>query len=118
MKRFAVAAALAVAIGFGTASNADAQYIIRYARPTPNGGVVTSNQLYNLGTYQSYNTYISPWGGVKQSQYYSDVFGNSYGRVQGFNVYNGSSFNRGFYQPSPFIAPYGGGYNYNFYRRW
>ena len=118
MKRFAIAAALAAAIGLGTAGTADAQYVIQYARPTPNGGVVLNNQLYNLGTYQSYNTYLSPWGGVKQQAYYADVFGNTAGRAQGFNTWTGSSFNRGFYTPSPYLYPFGGGYNYNFYRRW
>ena len=67
MKRFAIATALAVAIGLGTAGTADAQYVTQYNRVTPNGGVVTTSQIYNLGTYQSYNSYVSPYGTVKQS---------------------------------------------------
>jgi hypothetical protein len=118
MKRFAIASAVALAIAFGTAGTADAQYVTQYSRVTPNGGIVTTSQLYNLGTYQSYNTYVSPYGTVKQSAYYNDIYGNSYGRAAGYNTWNGSSYNRGFYQPSPYLAPYGGGYNYNFYRRW
>jgi hypothetical protein len=118
MKRFAIATVLAAVVGLATASTADAQYIIQNSRVTPNGGLVVSNQLYNLGTYQRYNNYVSPWGTVGQSAYYSDIYGNSYGRAAGYNTWNGNFYNRGFYQPSPFVAPYGGGYNYNFYRRW
>jgi hypothetical protein len=118
MKRFIVAAALAVAIGFGTAATADAQYVIQYNRVTPNGGVATTNQVYNLGTYQTYNTYVSPFGNVRQSAYYADVFGNRAGAANGFNNWTGYGYNRGFYNPGPFMNPYGG-YNYNFYGpRW
>ncbi|MBM3981426.1 MAG: hypothetical protein FJ304_14290 [Planctomycetes bacterium] len=117
MNRFVLAATLAAVVGLGTASTADAQYVVRYNRVTPSGGVATTNELYGFGTYQSYNTYVSPFGFVKQQSYYSDIFGNSYGRAQGFNVYSGAGFNRGFYQPSPYLYPFAGGYNYNFYRR-
>jgi len=118
MKRFVIAAALATAVGFGTAATADAQYVIPYARVTPNGGVVTGNSVYNLGQYQTFGTYISPFGTVRQQAYYTDVFGNSVGAARGYNPYTGLGYNRGFYNPSPFMYPYGG-YNYNFYgRRW
>jgi len=117
MKRFAIAAVLAAIVGLGTANSAHAQYVIQYNRVTPNGGVVTTSKLYNLGTYQSYNTYVSPFGTVQQSAYYSDIYGNTAGRAAGYNNWNGSSYNRGFYQPSPSLSPFGGGYNYNFYRR-
>jgi len=118
MKRFAIASVLAVVVGLAAASAADAQYVIQYNRITPNGGVVRTNQVYGLGAAQSYNTYVSPWGTVGQSTYYSDIYGNSYGRSAGYNSFNGNFYNRGYYQPSPYIAPFGGGYNYNFYRRW
>jgi len=118
MKRFAIATVLAAVVGLATAGTADAQYVTQYSRITPNGGLVTTNQLYNLGAYQSYNTYVSPFGGVNQSMYYSDIYGNRAGRAAGYNTWSGSSYNRGYYQPSPYVAPYGGGYNYNFYRRW
>lgn len=118
MKRFAIATVLAVVVGLAAAGTADAQYVIQYNRITPNGGVVTTNQVYNLGTYQSYNTYVSPFGGVqRQSAYYTDIYGNSFGRAAGYNNWNGNFYNRGFYQPNPYINPFGG-YNYNFYRRW
>ena len=118
MTRFAIATVLAAVVGLSAASKADAQYIIQYSQVTPNGGVVTTNQLYNLGTYQTYNSYVSPFGTVRQSVYYTDVFGNSFGRAAGFNSWTGSSYNRGFYQPSPYLYPYSGGFSYNFYRRW
>jgi hypothetical protein len=119
MKRFAIAAALATVLGLGLAGTADAQYVQRYATITPNGGIATGSSIYNLGTYQSYNSYVSPFGTVKQRSYYTDIYGNSIGASSGYNSFNGYGYNRGFYQPSPFVYPYGGGYNYNFYgRRW
>ncbi len=50
VKRFAIATVLAVVLGLAAAGTADAQYVIQYNRVTPNGGVVTTSQLYNLGT--------------------------------------------------------------------
>lgn len=118
MKRFAIAAALATALGLGTAGTTDAQYIYQYNRITPGGGVATTRQLYNLGTYQSYNTYTSPWGFMRQGYNYGDVFGNRYGVSNGYNAWTGLGYNRGFYQPNPLLNPYGG-YRYNFYGpRW
>jgi len=119
MNRFVLGAALAAVIGLGTANTADAQYVQRYTTITPNGGVMTQTGVYTLGAYQTYNGYISPYGNVRERVYYGDVYGNSVGRAAGYNTWNGLGYNRGFYQPSPLIAPYGGGYNYNFYgRRW
>jgi len=119
MTRFAITAALAVALGLGYASNADAQYVQRYTTITPNGGVASGGYLYNQGAYQSYNTYVSPFGTVKQRSYYGDVFGNSYGASTGYNAYNGLGYNRGYYLPSPFVNPtVYPGYSYNYYRRW
>jgi hypothetical protein len=117
MKRFIVAAALAAVIGLGTASTADAQYVQRNYAITPGGGVVVNTGVYGLGAYQTYNSYYSPFG-VRERTYYTDVLGNRYGRSYGYNAWNGLGYNRGFYQPSPFVNPYGG-YSYNFYgRRW
>ena len=117
MKRFIVAAALAAVIGLGTASTADAQYVQRYYTITPGGGVAVNTGVYGLGAYQTYNSYYTPFG-VRERTYYTDVFGNSYGQSYGYNAWTGYGYNRGFYQPNPFVNPYGG-YNYNFYgRRW
>jgi hypothetical protein len=118
MKRFAIAAALATVLGLGFAGKADAQYIIRNTAITPNGGLVTTNQVYGFGGYQTYNTYVSPFGSVQRQYITGDVFGNTYGRANGFNPNTGTFYNRGFYTPSPIVYPYGGGYHYNFYRRW
>lgn len=118
MKRFFVPAALAAVLSLGIAGAADAQYVQRYTTITPNGGVVTGSSYSNFGAYQANQTYVSPFGTVRQRSYYGDVFGNSYGQSTGYNYFNGNSYNRGFYQPGPFVAPYGGGYNYNFYRRY
>jgi len=119
MKRFAITAALAVALGLGFAGTADAQYVQRYTTITPNGGLYTTNQVYSpFGAYQTQNMYVSPTGAVRRSAYYGDAFGNTAGQVYGRNPVYGSMYNRGFYNPSPIYSPYVGGYNYGFYRRW
>jgi hypothetical protein len=118
MTRFALAAALAVVLGLGFVGKADAQYVQRYTTITPNGGLLTTNQMYGLGAYQTQNVYVSPFGGVRREVYYGDVFGNTAGQAYGYSPYRGYNYNRGFYNPSPLTYPYGGGYNYGFYRRW
>lgn len=120
MTRFAIAATVATALGLGLAGTADAQYVQRYTTITPNGGIATGGTLYNLGTYQSYNNYVSPFGTVKQQSYYGDVYGNTYGRANAYNPYTGFGYNRGYYTAPPsFYNPYGVNYGYNFYgRRW
>ena len=126
MTRFALAAVAAAALGLGLAGTADAQYVTRYTTITPNGGVVYSGQMYNLGTYQAYNNYVSPFGTVKQQSYYGDVFGNTYGTANAYNPYTGYGYNRGYYNAAPNIYnPYGSYYNYNYHspyygygRRW
>ena len=119
MKRFAIAAALAVVLGLGFAGTADAQYVQRWTTVTPNGGLYTTNQVYSpFGAYQTQNMYVSPYGAVRRSAYYGDPFGNTVGQVYGRNPNTGLMYNRGFYNPSPVLYPYGGGYNYGFYRPW
>ena len=114
MKRFALTAVFAVALGLATAATADAQYAYQRYNITPNGGVVISNTYGNWGAYQTNRTYVSPYG-VYQRSYYGDVFGNTYGRAAGYNTFNGYNYNRGFGY-NPFYPTYG--YNYGFYRRW
>ncbi|MCI0702324.1 MAG: hypothetical protein L0241_14675 [Planctomycetia bacterium] len=114
MKRFAIAAALALVIGLGTAATADAQYVQRYGTITPNGGYATVTNVYGFGAYQTYQTYSAPFGTVGRRTYYTDVFGNSYGQSYRYNSWSGIGNTRGFYQPSPYVNPYGG-YYYNFY---
>lgn len=115
MTRFTLAAALAVVIGVGFAGKADAQYVYRYTTPTPGGGLYTTNQIYTPFGAQAQNIYVSPFGAVQRSQFYSDPFGNNYGRAYGFNPYNGAMYNRGYGYNS--FVPFSG-YNYGYYRRW
>ena len=118
MTRFAIAATVAAALGLGLAGTADAQYVQRYTTITPNGGIATGGTLYNLGTYQTYNNYVSPFGTVRQQSTYSDVYGNSFGQSNGYNAFNGYGYNRGYYNAAPsFYNPYGANYGYNFYGR-
>jgi hypothetical protein len=99
MKRFILAAAVAVALGLGSAATASAQYVIPYGGITPSGGVVSGDSIYNLGNYQSYSTYVSPFGTVRQQAYTTNALGSTYGVVQGYNPYTGLGYTRGFYNP-------------------
>lgn len=133
MKRFIVTAAVALAIGLGTAATADAQYASQRYTLMPNGGVVITNNYSNWGAMQTNRTYASPTGWVSQRSFYNDMLGNTYGRAAGYNAFRGYGYgyNRGFsYSP---LNPYGnwnwnwnGGGNWNgnwnrnsgFFRRW
>jgi hypothetical protein len=117
MKRFVVAAAVAVALGLGTASKADAQIVYSYNVPNA-GGVVTGGTVLTPGGYKTFSNYYSPFTGVVQRQVYgSNIFGQSFGRSYGYNPWTGIRYGSGFYQPNYYAYPFGG-YNYNFYRRW
>jgi hypothetical protein len=121
MKRFAIAATLAAILGLGFAETASAQYVQQYTTITPRGGVATGGYLYNPGSVQSYNTYVSPFGTVRQRSTYGDVFGNNYGVSNGYHAFSGLGYNSSFYLPAPFVypTPYPArGYSYNLYRRW
>src|SRR5262245_3063858 len=116
MKRFVVAAALAVALGLGFASKADAQIVYGYTVPNA-GGVVSAGQIYGPGGFKTYNNYYSPFTGVMAGQVYgTNMWGQSFGRTYGYNPWTGMSYNSGFYQPN-YFNPYGT-YNYGFVRRW
>ena len=117
MKRFAIAAVIAVTLGLVSAEKADAQIVYGYSRPVVGGGIVTGRTAYVPGAVQSYNSYYSPFTGVVQSQaQYSDMFGQNYTRGFGYNPWTGLGYNYQFYQPN-YFAPALGGYNYGF-RRW
>jgi len=119
MKRFVIAAALAAVFGLGFAGKTDAQYYYRNTAITPNGGLVTTNQVYGLGGYQTQNIYVSPNGAVRRQYTTGDVFGNAYRNSNGFNPNTGNFYNRGYYNAAPsFYNPYGARYGYNYYRRW
>jgi hypothetical protein len=119
MKRFVVAAALAVALGLGYSGKADAQIVYGYTVPNA-GGVVSGGTVLVPGGYQTFNNYYSPFTGVVTRQVYGqDVFGQSFGRSSGYNSFTGMGYRSGFYQPNAFVNPFGG-YNYNnvYSRRW
>jgi len=110
VNKFFVAATLAVAFGFGTADKADAQIVYGYSAPV-GGGVYSTGTIYNnFGTaYKSYESFYSPFTGIAQKQVYgADVFGNSFGRSSGYNNFTGQSYRGGFYQPNPYVNPFGG----------
>jgi len=116
MKRFVIAAAVAVSLGFVSTEKADAQIVYGYRAPA-GGGIVTNRAAYVPGAYQTYNSYYSPFTGVVQKQaYYSDMFGQTYTRGYGYNPWTGLGYNYQFYQPN-YFTPSFGGYNYGF-RRW
>ena len=117
MKRFIVAAALAVALGFGNSSKADAQIVYGYSRPV-GSGIASTGTVMVPGGYQTYNSFYSPFTGAMANQVYSQNFlGQVYGRTYGYNPYTGLSYNSGFYRPNAWFNPYGG-YNYGYVRRW
>lgn len=117
MKQFVVAATLAVALGFGFAGTADAQIVYGYSLPR-GGGIVSGGTVLAPGGYKTFNNYYSPFTGVMTGQsYYTNVFGQAYGRSYGYNPWSGIGYNSGFYQPNYYVNPYGV-YNYGFVRRW
>jgi hypothetical protein len=116
MNRFVIAAAAAAALGLGTAGKADAQYVYRWTQATPYGGVVSTNQVYGPFGAQTYNSYYSPYAGVRTQAYGADVFGNYYNQAYGSSPFYGT-YNRGYGYAAPnFYNPYGGAYGYNYYR--
>jgi hypothetical protein len=117
MKRFVLASALAVALGFGFAGTADAQIVYGYTMPNA-GGIASGRTVIVPGGYRTTNAYYSPFTGVMAGQtYYTDVWGRSFGRTYGYNPWTGIGYNTGYYQPNYYLNPYGG-YNYGFVRRW
>jgi hypothetical protein len=117
MKRFIAAAALAVAIGLGSADKASAQIVYGYTVPNA-GGVVQGGTVLVPGGYKTFQSYYSPFTGVMQNQVYgTNVYGQSFGRSSGYNPWTGWGYNSGFYQPNYYVWP-NGGYNWGFVRRW
>ena len=117
MKRFIAAAAVAVALALGSADTASAQIVYGYNVPT-GGGFSRGGAAFAPGSYQTYNSYYSPFTGVVQSQAYgTNVFGQTYGRSAVYNPWTGLGYNTGFYQPNRYLWPYGG-YNWGFVRPW
>jgi hypothetical protein len=118
MKRFVVAAVLAVALGFGFAGTAGAQIVYGYTLPAPGGGYMSNGQIYAPGAYKTYSTYYSPLtGGLVGQSYYNNIWGQAMINNYGYNPWTGTSYRYGTYQPNYYANPYLG-YNYGFARRW
>ncbi len=99
MKRFVVAAALAVALGLGSAGTADAQIVYGYTVPAP-GGIVRGGTVIGPGAAKNFQSYYSPFTGTVQRQVqYADVFGRSYGSSYGYNPWTGGAYNTGYFNP-------------------
>jgi hypothetical protein len=119
MKRFLLAAVIAVALGHVSADKADAQIVYGYTGPTY-GGVTTSRTVIGPTWGQTYGGYYSPYTGFRTGQAYAtSVYGPTYARAYGYNPWTGTGYNDGYYYPSP-VSPFGG-YTYRTYvygRRW
>lgn len=142
MKRFLLAAALAVTFGMATSSKAHAQIVYGYSAPvyggvqstgtviTPYGGNTftnyyspfTGNIGQTAGTVvtpfgaRTFSNYYSPFTGVIGQSYSTNIFGAANTRFYGYNPYTGMRYGTGFYQPNTYVAPFGG-YNYGWLRR-
>src|SRR5262245_58583612 len=111
MKRFVVAAALVVALGFGFSGKASAQIVYGYS--VPNGpGVMSGGTVIVPGGYKTFNNYYSPFtGAVTGQSYYTDVFGRAGVGSNAYNPFTGMGYRSGFYQPNYYVSPLGVGYN-------
>jgi hypothetical protein len=117
MKRFAIAAGLALVLALGTAETADAQYIYGYNTVNPYTGTVYGRQMVITPfAAQSYNTYYNPWTGMTgQRVMYQNVWGTTLNRGYGYNPYWGTGYTSGYYYPGFGASPYTAGW-YRF--RW
>ena len=117
MKRFVIAAALAVSLSFAFAETANAQIVYGYSVPR-GGGVMSGGTYLSPGLQQSYNTFYSPWTGAMTSQVYGRNFlGQAYGRTYAYDPWTGLNYNSGYYAPNYWVNPYGG-YSWSTLRRW
>jgi hypothetical protein len=117
MKRFVIAAALAVAIGLGYSNTAGAQIVYGYAAPS-GAGVATGRTVIVPGAVQMQNNYYSPLTGAMMGQTYTQNFlGQANTMSYGYNPLTGMGYRTGFYQPNVYFNPYGG-VNYGVVRRW
>ena len=113
MKRFVVAAALAMALSLGFAKTADAQIVYGYTVPNAAAVVMSGGTVLVPGGYKTFNRYYSPFTGVMTNQVYGQNFlGQAYGRTYGYRPTDRDELPERFYQPNYWVNPYGG-YNYN-----
>jgi len=117
MKRFILAAALAVGAGLGFADKADAQYVYGYNTYNPYTGNVVTNRgvITPFGSQAAYGYYNPYTGSGGQRYMYQNPYGTTIYRSQGGNPYYGTGYSSGYYPPGFGLSPYAG----NYYRyRW
>jgi len=116
MKRFVLAAAVAVAAGLATAGKADAQIVYSYSRPAP-GGVVNGGAIVGPTAAQTYSTYYSPFTGTMWGRaLYQNSLGTTYNRSYTYNpAFGVMSTNTNFYMPGFYFNPYNGGLGLNMF---
>ena len=116
MKRFIVAATVAVAMSVGFASSADAQIVYGYSAPRGTG-VMSGGTYLAPGVSQGFTSFYSPYTGVMRNRTFGQNYlGQAYGLSSGYSPLTGMSYQRGYYQPN-YWSPYGG-YRWNMARRW
>ena len=113
MKRFVIAAAVALTLGFVSTGKADAQYFYGY-RGYAGGGIVSGRTAYSPYAYGATNRYYSPYYGSYQRQsYYTNAYGQTSARGYGYNPITGLGYNYNYYQPN-YYSPVYGGSNYGY----
>lgn len=117
MKRFVLAAVLAVAGAFGTSETARAQYIYGYNTINPyTGSLITQRGVITpFGSQATYGYYNPYTGSAGQRYMYQNPWGTTVYRSAGGNPFLGTGYNSGYYYPGYGYSPYAG----SFYRwRW
>jgi len=112
MKRFVLAAVLALAGAVGFTDKASAQYVYGYNTVNPyTGSYITNRGLVTpFGTQATYG-YYNPWSGAAGQRYmYQNPWGTSVYRSYGGNPYLGTGYSSGYYNPGFGVSPYYGSY--------
>jgi len=117
MKRFVLAAALAIAAAVVSADQAHAQYVYGYNTVNPyNGTVITQRGVYTPFGAQATYGYYNPYTGASGQRYmYQNPWGTTVYRSAGGNPYFGTGYNNGYYYPGFGASPYAGNY---YHWRW
>lgn len=109
MRRFAIAAALATALGLGTAGTAAAQHGRFNSMPTGFGGM--NMHSMNMGSIQRFpSVNSSPFASNQHfggpHRFHSFNTFNGFSPFNGFNTFIGPSFNPRTSSSSPFVIPF------------
>lgn len=115
MKRFFLAAALALLVAFASTDTASAQYVYRYNTVNPyNGSFMSNRGVITPFSSQAASRYYNPWTGMGGQQYmYHNPWGTTVYRSSGVNPYFGHGYTTGYSFPGFGISPY-----YGTYYRW